>query len=443
MTAQAGWRQLDVAVVGGGIGGLAAATSLRRAGHKVTIYERADYAGEVGAAISCAANGTRWLEEWDVDVSLGKPVVLKKLIRHDWKTGDVEDVYDLSDYKDRWGHVYNMFHRVNMHQMLMTSATGAGKGVPAVLKVNHACESIDHDAGIVKFKNGVTAKHDLIVGADGIGSSVRRTLGIFPERKQSTSTCYHCVIETEEVRRLGLLDLSPNEALEYWGGMGIHKIVFSPCRNGEIHSFYCFFPTAESDHGGEGWNYEASREQLLAPFKDLDPKLQEMFRNSYDIRPWRLFVHQPYPYWQKGRTCLLGDAAHPMLPDQSQGACQAIEDSAALGIIFSPAYSYTENVNAGVQLYEKIRKHRASKVQAASARARENISERIGFSSKKGSKGYRVANENQKLTIEEMNEYDMHRHVASEASMAYRGPAWSKTYEKMLQESTEVYQSRL
>jgi salicylate hydroxylase len=86
-------------------GGLASATSLRRAGHRVTIYERADFAGEVGASISCAANGTRWLEEWGVNISLGRPVILKKLISHDWKTGDVQNEYDLADYKDRWGYV--------------------------------------------------------------------------------------------------------------------------------------------------------------------------------------------------------------------------------------------------------------------------------------------------------------------------------------------------
>lgn len=75
-------------------GGLAAATSLRKAGHKITIYERAHYAGEVGASISCAANGTRWLEDWGVDISLGRPVVLKKLILHDWENGDVQNVRD-------------------------------------------------------------------------------------------------------------------------------------------------------------------------------------------------------------------------------------------------------------------------------------------------------------------------------------------------------------
>lgn len=114
---------------------------------------------------------------------------------------------------------------------------------------------------------------------------------------------------------------------------------------------------------------------------------------------------------------MLGDAAHPMLPDQSQGACQAIEDAAALGLIFSDDYTYTSDVAAGLKLYEKIRKPRASKVQAASARARENISERIGFSSNKNNnKRYRVASEKEKLTIDEMNLYDMREHVAEEAA---------------------------
>jgi salicylate hydroxylase len=78
---------------------------MRRAGHKVTIYERADYAGEVGASISCAANGTRFLEEWEVDVSKGKLVILRKLIQRDWKMGEAPSVYDLVNYKDKWGFV--------------------------------------------------------------------------------------------------------------------------------------------------------------------------------------------------------------------------------------------------------------------------------------------------------------------------------------------------
>ncbi|KAL5364601.1 FAD/NAD(P)-binding domain-containing protein [Aspergillus floccosus] len=377
------WRQLNVAIIGGGIGlsnapgGLAAAVSLRRAGHRVTIYERGDYSGSLGASISC---------------------------------GEIQDIYDLSAYTSEWGYEYYNFFRADMHAMLMASATGPGVGDPALLKPHHVCDSVDHATGTVSFQNNVTARHDLVIGADGVGSSVRRALEIYPQRMRATSTCYHCVIRTADVRKLGLADMSRNDALEYWGGQGLEKIVFAPCREGEIHSFYIFFPTPTSEKKAqmeEGWNFAGNRRQLLAPFPTLDPVLRALFNHAdpIDIAPWRLFIHEPYPYWSRGHTCILGDAAHPMLPDQSQGACQAIEDAAALGIIFGPLYRYTNDVHSGLQLYEKVRKPRASKVQAASARARENISERVGFSSQKGSKWYGVAREDQKLTIEEINEF--------------------------------------
>lgn len=429
------WRELNVAVIGGGIGtsspspnskltspgGLAAATSLRQAGHRVAIYERAEFAGEVGASISCAANGTRWLETWGVNIPIGRPVVLQKLISHDWKSGEVQNVYDLADYKERWGYVYNMFHRVNMHEMLMESAVGENHaGIPGTLKVNHKCVAIDHEAGKITFENGTTASHDLIIGSDGIGSSVRKTIGIIPDRKQSTSHCYHCIIETADVRRLGLSDLSPNSAIEFWGGQDINKIVFSPCRDGEIHSFYCFFPTELAQNAAEGWTHNVTKEELLLPFEGtLDPNLIALFKNSTDIKPWRLFVHQPYPHWQKGRTCIMGDAAHPMMPDQSQGACQAIEDAAALGIIFSKRYNFAnsgDDVANGLEVYEQVRKPRATRVQDASARARVNINERIGFSSNTKNPLYNVTDESRKLTIEEMNEYDMVKDVELKVS---------------------------
>lgn len=114
----------------------------------------------------------------------------------------------------------------------------------------------------------------------------------------------------------------------------------------------------------------------------------------------------------------MGDAAHPMMADQSQGACQAIEDAAALGIIFGSDHDFTKDftaIQAGLKLYEDTRMPRATRVQEASARARLNISERIGFSSNKHSKTYRVANEEGKLTIEEMNEYDMREDIMEKA----------------------------
>lgn len=373
------WTQLSIAIIGGGIGGLSAAIALRRAGHKVTIYEKADFAGEVGASVSCAANGTRWLHEWGVDVAKGDPVVLKKLINRDWKTGEVVSVYDLADYEQRWGYVYNMFHRQDMHAMLMDCALAeAGEGEPARLVVNHKCKDIDMDARQITFENGEMAFFDIAVGADGIGSTVRRAIGINPAKRPHESSCLHTNVSADKVKELGLVNFAEDSALEYWGGHNSwNKIVLSPCNSGNLLSYYCFFPRTKGDFASHNWDEDAPLEDLLSPYPDLDLQVFNHLEIGKEIRPWRLWVHDEYPYWMQGGVCLLGDAAHPMMPHQSQGACMAIEDAAALGIIFSRKY-FQGGVEEGLQLYERIRKPRAKRVQDAAAKASYNIHERIG-----------------------------------------------------------------
>ncbi|CAG9955604.1 unnamed protein product [Clonostachys rosea f. rosea IK726] len=240
MATTQGWRQLDIAIIGGGIGGQASATSLRRQGHKVTIYERADFAGEVVLPS----------QDWKVNIELGDPVILKKLISRDWKTGEPVSVYDLADYKD---DVY-MFHRQYMHTMLMDSALSeSGDGIPAKLIVNHK------------------AKHDVVIGADGIGSAVRKSLGIEVSRTPATCTCLHANVDTEEAVKLGLIDYSQNSAIEYWGGYHTHyKIVLSPCNGGKLLSYYCFFPREAGDVRAQKWDEASTVEELLAPYPDLD-----------------------------------------------------------------------------------------------------------------------------------------------------------------------------
>ncbi|GJC92827.1 FAD-dependent urate hydroxylase 1 [Colletotrichum higginsianum] len=332
-----GWRQLDVGVIGGGIGGMSVAIALRRAGHKVSVYERNDFAGEVGASVSCAANGTRWLHEWGVDVAKGDPVVLKSLINRDWKTGEPVSVYSLDDYEKRWGHVYNMFHRQYMHAMLKdTAMQEEGEGTPAKLFVNHKCKNIDLSAGTIEFENGHSATHDLVIGADGIGSAVRGLIGVRPEKRPADSSCLHANILTEDAVRAGLVDYSQDAALEYWGGQEgkWDKIVLSPCNGGKLLSYYCFFPREKGDYVNQAWGVEDRPvEELLAPYPELDEQVRAHLAIGKDIQPWRLWMHDPYPYINKNMVCLLGDAGHP-----SQGACMAIEDAAALGILFHPKY---------------------------------------------------------------------------------------------------------
>ncbi|OAQ66108.1 salicylate hydroxylase [Pochonia chlamydosporia 170] len=394
----------DIAIVGSGLGGLSAAIALRRAGHNVTIYERYDFGGEVGASLSCASNGSRFLQEWEVDVSKARPVILKDLIRHDWKTGEIFGTYPLGDYRERFGTDYNNFHRIDLHQHLKHVATTEdGKGIPAQLKVWHKAVDLDPITGKITFENGTVATHDVIVCADGIRSQMREKLGVVPHFMPSDSCCYRCIIHIDKLRELGIQEFAENSAIEFWGGDGIDKIVMSACSDHDVVSCYCFYPAEKNDLKEDGWNISTTGENLAATFPELDERLLTLFRNADDIKMWRLYNHDPYPYWVKGKCCLLGDAAHPMMPDQSQGACMAMEDAGALGIVFSPMYADLD-VAEKLRLYELERKPRATRVQESSKRARTDLTERIGWSSAKDRPG--------KLTIEEVCGYDMHAHVA-------------------------------
>ncbi|KAJ1715505.1 salicylate hydroxylase [Aspergillus flavus] len=395
---------LNIAIIGAGLGGLSAAVALRRQGHSVTVYERYDFAGEVGASLSAASNGSRFLEQWGVDIKAAKPVILKRLIMHDWSTGEVKSEYGLGDYKSKFGTDYNNFHRIDIHKELLKSAfEEPGEGPKCTLKVNHKATALDAEAGIIQFENGASATADLIVAADGIRSSSRNLIGITPNFTMSTSCCYRCIIGADKLRSLGLDDYISNEAIEYWGGFGIDKIVMSPCSNGEVVSCYCFYPAEYNELREDGWNISATPQQLVDTFPGLDPRMKKLMLNAEDIKMWRLYRHEPYPYWVKGKVCLLGDAAHPMMPDQSQGSCMAFEDAGALGLVFHRTFREQYSITEGLSLYEKLRKPRATRVQEASFRAREDLSERIGWSSSTDRPG--------KLTIEEVCGYDMRKHL--------------------------------
>jgi salicylate hydroxylase len=137
----------------------------------------------------------------------------------------------------------------------------------------------------------------------------------------------------------------------------------------------------------DSWNNSASPQQLIATFANLDPCTRQIMLHSKDIKLWRLCVHIPYPYWTRGRVALLGDATHPMLPDQTQGHSQAIENAVAMGLIFSKqCFKVDVGGNTGraieraLRRYERIRMSRAAPIQSAM--------QRHGRASWLGSKGY-------------------------------------------------------
>jgi salicylate hydroxylase len=227
-----------------------------------------------------------------------------------------------------------MFHRVDMHKMLMDDALSSeGQGIPVKLVVDHKCTAIDVESGWITFANGATAQHEAIIGADGVGvcfpshfhfeftepskSAVRNLIGVKVDKQPSTSTCLHANVATTDVHRLGLKDFGIERGIEYWGGQGIDKIVVSPCQDAQIISFYCFFPRAIANHGDEGWNYTATVEELLAPFPELDKEILDILKISTDIKPWRLFVHQPCRLGLRVTTTLLTSNRHAL--DEGRG----------------------------------------------------------------------------------------------------------------------------
>ena len=112
------------------------------------------------------------------------------------------------------------------------------------------CQGINVEAGIVSFNNGMRAKHDLIIGADGIGSAVRSIIAVHTVKRPAESSCLHANVSTDRAFELGLVDYSQDSALEYWGGQEgkWDKIVLSPCNGGKLLSYYCFFPRDKGDY---------------------------------------------------------------------------------------------------------------------------------------------------------------------------------------------------
>jgi salicylate hydroxylase len=147
-----------------------AAIALRQQGHHVTLYERYGFAGEICAGIGIVPNGTYILEkQWSVDMSKAKPVVLKKLVGHDWKIGEVQGEIAVGDYKAKFGsHYYGAF-RIDIHTALLEEAIRKDRdGPPCKLVTNYRLVGLDPETGICKFENELTTQADMVIGADGI-----------------------------------------------------------------------------------------------------------------------------------------------------------------------------------------------------------------------------------------------------------------------------------
>ncbi|TGO91235.1 hypothetical protein BPOR_0034g00020 [Botrytis porri] len=370
---------LKIIIIGAGIGGLTAAIALREEGHEVTIFEQTQFASEYGAAIHIQPNANGILRRLGVFLEESGANSL------DWMTeytssGLLNRTMDLVEADKQWHHPWFLAHRVQLHSHLKSKAlTLSPPHLPITLLTSHKVTTLDPTTSTVYFSNGESFTGDLIIGADGV-HSLTRSFVQPPECKVSPFACgksaYRFLLSRSSVlsNPKTAKFMQKDGELIMWFGTD-RRVIAYPTSSNSLLNFVCLHPDALSENtdNGEGWGKEGDRENLLKIYDGWDKDMLELLKmaplsDSSDtsttgtLKVWRLLDMYPLPTFTKENLVLLGDAAHPNLPHQGQGAGSAIEDAAALAVVL-PGNVRKDDIQERLKLYEEIRMGRAHRIQ--------------------------------------------------------------------------------
>jgi salicylate hydroxylase len=340
-------KNIRVAIVGGGIGGLSAAVALHQIGAEVRVYERARQLGDVGAGVALQHNSQRVLD----GLGLGQRVSrLGVRLRGFWLFTPAGTLVSHETYDPETGTLG--LHRADLVAVL-AAALPTG-----VVHTGHRCvQFTQHDgAARVSFDNGVSVDADVVVAADGIHSGLQRYVVEPADPVFSGMVAYRGLISAAR------LPDWPQD-LVTWGGGGKHVIAY-PVRAGELINFVGFVPADEQMR--ESWSAPGDPAVLAAEFDDWDPQARHLLARVATTFKWGLYDREPFSRWTNGRLTMLGDAAHPMLPHMGQGANQAIEDAMALALLLRGVTA--ADAPAALMRYQTLRRDHTARVQR-SARA--------------------------------------------------------------------------
>ena len=351
-----------VAVVGAGIGGLAAALALLKSGIDVEVYEQAPELKEVGAGIQTSSNGTRVLYALGLEEALKRVQVLpsKRIIRH-WATGETWNWFDLGAVtREKYGTPHVMLHRGDLHGMLADAvralkpdAVRLGKRVASVAQTDTQAE--------IRFEDGGAAQAGYVVGADGIHSKVRESL-FGRDKPQFTGTvAWRGLVPMEKLP----VHLQRMEGVNWLGPEG--HVLHYPVRRGEIMNFISF--VERGDWQVESWVTQGTKNELANDFRGWHEDVHAMIDLIETPYKWALMVRGPMAQWSKGRITLLGDACHPTLPFLGQGGVMAVEDGY---IVAACLAKYFDDPATAFARYEDIRRERTSTVVRKAAQNRSS-----------------------------------------------------------------------
>ena len=350
---------LPIAIIGAGIGGLVLALSLRARGFEAELFEQSSELAEIGAAVALSANATRELERLGLLSGLAAlSTEPEELIWRDGLTGRrvaAHPVRKGSAYVRHFGAPYLGIHRASLQKVL--SGTHGQNG----LNLSHRLTSIaDDGAGVILgFENGGTHRAALVIGADGVRSAVRRHVSGKPGYVYSRTSAFRGIVP-----RSRLASLPDAESIQFWMGPDAHLLHYAIGGAAEDVNFFAVVEGPAQWPNGDRWIAPAAAGEALHAFQGWHPAVTEMIAAGWVDKRWGLFVVQQPARWWRGRVCLIGDAAHGMLPHQGQGANTTIEDATVLAELIArlgtgdPGLLFTR--------FEALRRLRTRSIQRSS-----------------------------------------------------------------------------
>jgi salicylate hydroxylase len=347
--------QTHVAVVGAGIAGLAFAAALHQVGIDCHLYEQAEQLTEVGAGVQLAPNASRLLHRLHLGPHLRAVAVTPEAIEmRRWDDGELLQRTPLGSVcEDRFGAPYYTVHRAHLHDGLR-SLVPAGR-----VHLGVRCTAVTQgtDGARLHTAGGATIEADLVVGADGIHSVVREQLAADRPRYCGQSI-YRGLVPADRVRYL-----LAEPRVRLWFGPDQHCVCY-PVSSGRQVSFGATVPAA--DWGEESWSARGDVAALAAAYAGWHPDVTRLIAAADTVSRWALHDRPGIDRLSAGRVAVIGDAAHPMLPFQAQGANQAIEDAVVLARCLAAPGA---DLSAALDRYERIRLPRTTLIQQ---RSRDN-----------------------------------------------------------------------
>jgi len=349
-------------VAGGGIGGLATALALARAGRQVQLLEKSHAMGEIGAGIQLGPNAFHAFDALGVgDAARGMAVYIDQLRLMDAAAGGEICHIDLGEaFRARFGNPYAVIHRGDLHGVLLRAC----RDHPGItLRTAAEVTGYRQEGTRVEalLASGEAIPGEALIGADGLWSKVRRQLvGDGPPRV-SGHTTYRSVIPTAAMPE----DLRWNAAT-LWAGPKLH-IVHYPLSDWKVFNLVV---TCHNDAAEPVAGKPVPDAEVHAAFAEVHDSAKAIIRHGRDWKLWVLCDRDPVERWVDGRVAILGDAAHPTLQYLAQGACMALEDAVCLG---AEVAAHPGRVEAALDAYRGKRLLRTARVQLQSRAIGDHI----------------------------------------------------------------------